>query len=374
MKTRLLFSFFTLITFASVATELNYQWKAGSWYHFSAIVKDDIKTSAFGMTMNDQFTTNTDFVLRIDQVNSNGLATAVLYLINFEVTNSIGQVFATLNDIPKDALESACTVDRKGIFTFPKKLFMIMGYESNVLAYGNADENSVSVGGQIGNLKVAAYAEFDPKTGKLKSGYSVQALNNTREVNVRLSEESQTMDVLPYSFLELLALPEGDVMVNDQVNAQAGIYNMQVNVISMANGIASMKHTVSTNKNHDLFDGNAQGTRGDGSSMFNMGMDTEMEETDDWDNMEQMDEMEEMDMNWNMNNMQTTTKIPVSAEDKAMMDISKSMAPDMSCDIISNFNYAAGMIENVNGIVTTKVNTMGINMEVVSTLEMVLNK
>ncbi len=374
MKTLLLFSLLVLVSSASFATELNYQWKAGSYYHFSAIVKDDIKTSAFGMTMNDKYTTNTDFVLRIDQVNNNGLASAVLYLINFEVMNSNGQVLASLNDLPKDLLESACTVDRKGIFTFPKKLFMIMGYESNVLAYGNADENNVSVGGQAGNLKVDAYAEFDPKTGKLKSGYSVQNMKTTKEVNVRLSEESQTMDVLPYSFLELLALPEGDVMVNDQVNAQAGIYNIQVKVISLANGIASMKHTVSTNKKQDLFDGNAQGTRGDGSSMFNMGMDTEMEETDDWDNMEEMDDMEEMDMNWDMNNMQTTTTIPVSAEDKAMMEISKGMAPDMSCDIISNFNYTAGMFENVNGTVTTKVNTMGMNMEVVSTLEMVLNK
>ncbi len=371
MKTLLLFSLLVLVSSASFATELNYQWKAGSYYHFSAIVKDDIKTSAFGMTMNDKYTTNTDFVLRIDQVNNNGLASAVLYLINFEVMNSNGQVLASLNDLPKDLLESACTVDRKGIFTFPKKLFMIMGYESNVLAYGNADENNVSVGGQAGNLKVDAYAEFDPKTGKLKSGYSVQNMKTTKEVNVRLSEESQTMDVLPYSFLELLALPEGDVMVNDQVNAQAGIYNIQVKVISLANGIAAMEHTVSSDKNQDLFDGNASGTRGDGSSMFNMGMDTEMEETEDWDSME---DMEEMDMNWDMNNMQTTTTIPVTSEDKAMMDMSKGMAPDMSCAIISKFDYNAGMFENVNGTVTTKVNAMGMNMEVVSNLEMVLNK
>src|SRR5690606_20607033 len=131
----------------------------------------------------------------------------------------------------------------------------------------------------------------------------------------------------------------------------------------------------------DLFDGNAQGTRGDGSSMFNMGMDTEMEESDDWgsmddmddmDEMEEMEEMEEMDMNWDFNNMQTTTTIPVNSEEKAMMDMSKGMAPDMNCDIISNFNYSTGMFDNVKGTVTTHVNTMGMKMEVVSTLEMVL--
>ena len=101
-----------------------------------------------------------------------------------------------------------------------------MSAESNVLAYGNVDENSAQVGGQAGNMKVDAYAEFDPRTGKLKSGYSVQTLNTTKAVNVTVSEETQTIDILPYSFLELLALPEGDVMVNDQVKAQAGIYNM----------------------------------------------------------------------------------------------------------------------------------------------------
>ena len=141
----------------------------------------------------------------------------------------------------------------------------------------------------------------------------------------------------------------------------------------MTNGMASMQHTISTDKNQDLFDGNAQGTRGDGSSMFNMGMDTEMEESDDWGNMDELDEMEEMDMSWDLNNMETTTTIPVTSEEKAMMDMSKGVAPDMSCDIISNFNYADGMFENIKGTVTTQVNTMGMKMDVVSTLEMVLN-
>ena len=109
MKTTLLLSIFSLITFLSIATELNYQWKAGSSYHFSAIVKDDIKTSVFGMTMNDVYTTTTDYVLRIDQVNGNGLATGVLYLINFKIVNSGGQIMASLNDLPKAAIESACT-------------------------------------------------------------------------------------------------------------------------------------------------------------------------------------------------------------------------------------------------------------------------
>ena len=56
-------------------------------------------------------------------------------------------------------------INMPGKFTFLKKVYMITSASSNVLVYGKADANSVSAGGQAGNLKVDAYAEFDPKTG-----------------------------------------------------------------------------------------------------------------------------------------------------------------------------------------------------------------
>ncbi|GAB5418407.1 MAG: hypothetical protein Crog4KO_14890 [Crocinitomicaceae bacterium] len=380
MKTHLLIAFFAFTSFLTQAAELNYQWSSGAYYHFSAVVNDDVNTSAFGMTMSDQFTTSTDFVLQIDAVDPQGTATGKLYLVHFEVKDKTGKILASMKDIPKEAIRNDVTVDSKGIFTFPKKVYMILGSNSNVLAYGNVDENSASAGVQAGNMKVDAYAEFDPKTGKLKTGYSVQNIKNTTEVEVTVTEETQILDVIPYSFLELLALPEGDVQLNDEVKAQIGMYNVLVKAITMQDDIASLQHTISTNKNQDMFDANAQGTRGDGTQMFDMGMDTEMEvdDSDDWDDTDfddmDMDMDDEMDMGMDLNDMQMTTTVPVTSQDQAAMDMSKGMAPDMSGDIVSNFNYAEGMFENVNGTITTKINVAGMNVEVVSKLEMRLVK
>jgi hypothetical protein len=324
-----------------------------------------------GMSMREEFNTVSDFVLQINSVDQNGTASGILYLINFKVKTASGTTLATLSDIPKEAIQSEVTVDRKGVFTFPRKVYLIAGTNSNILAYGNADENSASVGGKAGNMKVDAYAEFDPNTGQLKSGYSVKTIKNTTEVSVKVDEETQMIDVLPYAFLELLILPEGDVQVNDKVTMQAGIYNTEVNVRSMQNNIATINHKISTNKAQDMFDGNATGTRGDGSSMFNMGMDVEVvEEEDDFDNMDDFDDMEGM----NMDNMATDMTIPMSQEDQMAMDMSKGMAPDMNGDITSEFNYTQGMFKEVKGLITTRINTMGMKMETTTRLTMVLNK
>ena len=374
---KLLLAFLIIASFGAQATELNYNWTKGAYYHFTATSNDQVSTSMMGMSMREEFNTVSDFVLQINSVDQNGTASGILYLINFKVKTASGTTLATLSDIPKEAIQSEVTVDRKGVFTFPRKVYLIAGTNSNILAYGNADENSASVGGQAGNMKVDAYAEFDPNTGQLKSGYSVKTMKNTTEVSVKVDEETQMIDVLPYAFLELLILPEGDVQVNDHVTMQAGIYNTEVNVRSMQNNIATINHKIFTNKAQDMFDGNATGTRGDGSSMFNMGMDVEIvEEEDDFDNMDDFDNIDDFDdmEDMNMDNMATDITIPMSQEDQMAMDMSKGMAPDMNGDITSEFNYTQGMFKEVKGLITTRINTMGMKMETTTRLTMVLNK
>ena len=137
----------TIILFvasAAQATELNYNWKADSFYHFTAIADDNISTSLMGMNVQEKFKTTTDFVLKINSVDPNGTASGMLYLINFKVQNGAGATLATLSSIPKEAVQSEMTVDKKGVFTFPKKVYLIATASGNVLAYGNADGNSVS--------------------------------------------------------------------------------------------------------------------------------------------------------------------------------------------------------------------------------------
>jgi len=387
MKTILLF-LFTGIFISSYATDLKYNWKAGGSYHFSAVVKDDISTSVMGMEMKEQFTTTTDFILITNSVNPDGSAVGVLSLVNYNVIDSKGNVFASISDIPTKALVSDVSVDNKGNFTFLKKLYLITSAQGNVLAYGKADANSVSVGGQAGNLKVEAYAEFDPKTGSLKAGYSVQEIETTTSVEVKVTEETDMIDVLPYDFLQLLALPEESVNLNDEIKVKTGIYEMVVKVNGMTNGIASLNHKMLTDKSNDMFDSSASGKSGDGQSMFNMNMDTHFED-DDMNNDGDVDfdaDFGENEMEIDMDNgfgedmdmsemMSGFGSMPgMTSEDQAAIGASKAMAPDMTCDITTKFNYAIGMFDNVSGTVTTNLNTMGMKMNSVSHLTMILNK
>ncbi len=370
MKKILLLSIFILTAFCVKATELNYQWKSGAAYHFKAKVLDDVSTSMMGMEMKEQFTTTTDFVLHIQNVDANGTANAILYLVSFNVVDSKGNLFASLSDIPKKAIKSDVSVDKKGNFTFLKKIYMVTTASSNVLVYGKADGNSVSAGGQAGNLKVDAYAEFDPKTGKIKAGYNVQEIENTTSVTVKLSEDTDMIDVLPYDFLELLALPEGNVALNDEVTATAGMYKMTVKVNELANGIAGLNHTMATDKSADMFGGGASGKSGDGSSMFDMNMDTDFENADDMDMDMDMDFSDDMDMDMDLG----MGGFGMTGEEQGAMEMSKSMSPDMTCNITSKFNYSIGMFNSVKGTVSTNINTMGMKMQVDSKLEMVLVK
>jgi len=231
----------------------------------------------------------------------------------------------------------------------------------------------------------------------LKAGYNVQEIENTTTVEVKMTEETDMIDVLPYDFLELLALPEGDVNLNDEVTADAGIYQMIVKVNGMDNGIASLHHTMSTDKSKDMFDGGASGTSGDGTSMFDMNMDTHLEDGNtsndgDFDinmNGTEMDFDSDMDMDMDMDmdadfdsDMDTGFGADMDmggfgdmpGSDAEAISMQKSMSPDMACDVTSKFDYANGMFEKVYGTVTTNINTMGMKMNVVSKLEMVLNK
>lgn len=398
MKKLLLSVVVALTTISTFATDLNYHWKTGAAYHFTAVVNDDVSTSMMGMEMKEQFNTTTDFVLYISSVAANGTASGMLYLVNFKIKDSKGNIMASLNDLPQKSLQSEVTVDRKGNFTFPKKMYLITTGTTNVLAYGSADANSVSVGGQAGNMKVDAYAEFDPKTGSLKAGYKVQEIESTTTIEVKVTEETDMIDVLPYDFLQLLALPEGDVNLNDEVKVNAGMYQMIVHVNDMSGGIASLHHTMSTDKSKDMFDGGATGTSGSGETMFDMGMDTNLEDDDtsnDGDVDMNMNGMG-MDMNMDMdmdsdfgNDTDMGDDMDISMDgidmsgmggfgmpgsDAEAIGMSKSMAPEMGCDVTSKFDYQNGMFDVVSGTVTTNINTMGMKMNVVSHLQMVLNK
>jgi hypothetical protein len=338
MKAFLLFFIVGLNILNFSATELIYNWKPNTSYSFTSIQKDDISTSALGMNIQEKFITTIDFVLFIQSVDPTGLAKGKLYLVNYTVKDAKGTVMASLATLPKNAVQSDITVDKKGHFTFPKKVSLVTTATGNYLVYGKADENGASAGFQTAAEKVDVYAEFDPKTGKLKAGYTVQTINTTKKVSVKETEESDHLDVFPYDFLEMMVLPDGNVAQGDRYSATAGMYTVDVLVKSMANGIASLDEKISTNKNADMFQGAASGQTEEGS--FNMG------------SFGGIDGME------------------IDSEDQATLGIEKGMAPEMNGTINANFDYTNGMFVGVGGTLNTTIDVMGMKMTVKSVLEM----
>jgi hypothetical protein len=320
---------------------LNYSWTAGAVYKFATTQIDDVTTSMMGMNMKDKFTTSTEFGLHILSVATNGTASGYLYLIDYKVSDSKGTVLASINDIPADMVMSDITVDKKGKFTFPKKLSLITSPTGNVLAYAKADGNGVALGGQAGDVQVDAYAEFDPKTGSLKTSYKVTELKTTKKVTVKITEETDQLEVLPYDYLELLALPDGAVSQGEKSSMRSGIYSIEIVTNKIENGIAQLNYTMKTDKSKDLTSGDAKVTDSGGNTQMDM-------------NSNQM---------FDMNSVMTD-------DDKNAMGMAKDMSPEMTCDMTSEFAYDKGMFSQVTGVMTTKMNTMGLQMSVVSNLTM----
>ncbi len=318
------------------SANLAYRWTAGKSYRFQCTQNDDVSTSMMGMNFSDRFTTRSAFDIFVTNVAANGDANGYLYLIDYIVSDSRGTVLASLKDLPANAVRSDFKVDSKGNFSFPHKISLLTTAGSNALVYTN-EENSIQMVGEAVDMKFDVYAEFDPKTGALKSGYSFREGQTLRQATVKMDENSDVIEVLPYDFLDLLALPDGAVTQGDKIKLNSGIYQIDVLAKSIGNGIAQMNYKMSTDKSKSLVDSKTE---------------VKTQNTD-------------MMMDMNVESMMN-----IDREDKQAMDISKAMMPNLDCDFDSFFNYNEGMFSNVKGIVTTTINAMGMKMQVKSNLEM----
>jgi hypothetical protein len=334
----LLTAIFTL--FQVSATELNYKWKANTAYNFNASVVDNISTSAMGMNINEKYTTTIDFTLFIQSVQPDGTATGRMYLTNFNVKNSAGVSVASMLNLPKDAVKSEFQVDQKGNFTFLKKVYLVTTPTSNVMVYANASENGANAGMQVGEEKVDAYAEFDPKTGKLKAGYTVTTIKTPKKVTVKENEESDEIDLFPYDFLSCMAVPEGDLNMNDRFEVKAGMYKVDGTVKSAISPLMMIEENISTDKNADMFQGAANGQSGDGTQQFNM---------EGFGSESQMD---------------------LTEEDKEAMAITKAASPNMDGKLTASFDFVNGMFSSIKGNINTAIDMMGVTTKVNSVIEM----
>lgn len=320
------------------AAELNYAWKANTTYQFSATQKDEITTSMMGMNMTDKFTTTVDFVLFINSVDASGTANGRLFLINYSVKNASGVSLASLNALPKDAVQSEVKVDKKGHFTFLKKVTMITTPTGNYLVYTKSDDNTIMASAGSGSSKMEVYAEFDPKTGALKSSYTKAGMTKTQAKNVPITEESDEINVFPYDYLELLVVPDGSVNQGDSYKVKAGFYTVDAKVKSIAVGLATIDQVIATDKTQDQFSGAADVETTEGSMQI-----------------EEFGGMEGMEL---------------EPEDEAALGMSKAMSPEMNGTIQLTFDTVKGMFSNVKGNLTTVIDVMGMKMQIKSQVEM----
>jgi len=324
-----LLTIFTLSTY-SFAVELNYKWKANSAYTYGATITDNISTSMMGMNVQEKYLTTVDFVLAISSVDMEGTASGTLYLVNFNVKDSKGMTVASLLNLPKNAVKSEVKVDRKGNFTFLKKLQLITTPTSNALVYANVSENGASAGTEVDGEKVEVYAEFDPKTGKMKAGYSATTISKPKKIDVKEDEQSDEIDIIPYDLLQFLILPDGDVKMNDKIEVRAGMYTVNEVVKTLTATQAIIGQKITTDKNADMFEGSAKGESEEGS--FDMGT------------------------------FGGTDGMDLDTEDQAALATTNSMAPTINGELVSTFDVANGQFINSKGVITSTIDTMGVKM------------
>ena len=328
-------SIFTIVTisllaFQSFAVELNYKWKANSAYTYGATITDNISTSMMGMNIQEKYLTTVDFVLAISSVDAEGTATGTLYLVNFNVKDSKGISVASLLNLPKNAVKSEVKVDRKGNFTFLRKLQLVTTPTSNALVYANVNENGGMAGAEVDGEKVEVYAEFDPKTGKMKAGYSATTIAKPKKVDVKEDEQSDEIDIIPYDLLQFLILPDGDVKLNDKIEVRAGMYTVNEVVKTLTATQAVIGQKISTDKNADMFEGSAKRESEEGS--FDMGT------------------------------FGGTDGMDLDTEDQAALATTNSMAPTITGELVSTFDVANGQFINSKGVITSTIDTMGVKM------------
>lgn len=174
------------------------------------------------------------------------------------------------------------------------------------------------------------YAEFDPKTGKMKAGYSVSTIAKPKKVTVKEDEQSDEIDIIPYDLLQFLILPDGDVKLNDKIEVRAGLYTVNEIVKTLTSAQAVIGQKISTDKNADMFEGNAKGETDGGS--FDMG------------------------------SFGGTDGMDLDTEDQTAIATSNAMAPAINGELVSTFDVVNGQFINSKGVITSTIDTMGVKM------------
>ncbi|MBT6492484.1 MAG: hypothetical protein HOK97_22125, partial [Deltaproteobacteria bacterium] len=237
----------------ALATELNYDWKTGNTYRFQAKSVDNVSMSGMGMNMKDTFTLDSTFAIHIDSVQPNGTAEGVIAIEAFKVVNKSGRVMGSLSGLPKTALRNLVEIDRKGNFKFKEIVYMVIDEKGdNMLVSAKVGPNGGSGSAQVGDEKVTVHASFDPKTGKLSGGYSIEKVKKTTsKKKVKVKQDAPKVDLLPTKFLELLKLPDGSVSPGASFKMKMGATTIETSTPTVNAKRATLKTSIETGTGED---------------------------------------------------------------------------------------------------------------------------
>lgn len=321
-------------------TQLAYKWTAGKEYVFKSTCDDEVSMGGGGMmgmmgmmnmggqAMKMNYKTEATFTLAIDKVLPNGSAEGTFFLTQFSVTDSRGARLASLANIPKRALRAPFSVDDKGNFSFRQIPFLVKRENQSLLVSAQVKPGTMAASSEMDGEKVSLLAEFNPKTGALKAGYTVQTLGKTPNRS-EVKPEDETVDLIPTEFLDLLQLPDGPVSAGSTLKIKS--YGME-----MVEKVKSLEPTLA------MIDFN-----------FNSGLDARKFEKD----------AKAMDPDGD------------HGEDDHMQESGEMGTPDISQETNGtmqlHFDPTAGMMKRLSGTINSKSNMMGMEVSTKSKLLMV---
>jgi hypothetical protein len=327
---------------------LRYQWKTGMVQRFKTTQKDVVSMGGGGMmgmmamAGNMEFTTESVFSLTITQVSPNGSATGSFFLNDFKVTDNKGNVLANMKSLPKRAIEADFTVDSKGNFTFTEIPMLICRDSGNLLVTTKVEKGEMATSAEADGEKVTLFAEFNPKTGSLKAGYTAATIAKPKPKVVTVKEDDETIDLLPTEYLDLLVLPEGTLGEGQSFKTKMYTTEITETMESFQQNVARLRFDIASSLNSRQFEKDAKKMAGDDDEPS----DAEMAQP-------------EMDGFGGMPGMG-------GAGGNETPDIGQ----DMSGTFTMQFDNGMGMFKDLNGFMQTKSNMMGMETSTKTTLKM----
>jgi hypothetical protein len=193
------------------AVVINYNWEEGKNYQYEVETRADYISSGTNMGLKqisiESFHIASKFEIDVIMINKEGTVYAELNLLNFEVITSQGNRIAALFKIPPNAFSSPVTIDKQGNIHHDSKLQLVLSNKGHYLVRNSNDLNTQGTN-QLTTLM--SYIEFSPYDGNT-SDELIECQQESTLISATLNESDPVIDLIPYDFLRLFALPSESI-------------------------------------------------------------------------------------------------------------------------------------------------------------------